>query len=548
MKHVSMWWLDQRQFGFLERFDSFPVLTLFGFYSLKMNTFFSKGILLICCIITPQALFAQLEQSTRLEIPANSFSPEQFEVVTLGDQGLITVISGDPYSNRGENWQFTKYDIDLKHVWHTSYKLDARYIPVMAYQSDFFGYWLFAEPDTDRFLFLQINFNDGAMDVHSGKLLSGVEVQHFKVLGSKAIIAGYYRSRPVVLVHSFFDHTTRVLPGLFEKNTELNNVDINNQDGYINVITYAYRKKNCHFEIKTYNYEGKLIRKNSLSDPKYSFISGQIVPLNPDESFLIGNYSVGCTAFSQGLYVTDLKEDNVINPTFIEFSELQNFFNYMRPKRKEKTLEKIGKRKSLGKENRFRYRLLVHDLIQTENEIILVAEVYYPNQRTTTSPIISGSFSRPYMGRTFDGFRYTHAIVCAFDKGGKLLWDNCITIKDLTSYDLQEMVQVTQVDDYLVLAYPQEGEIHTEVIRKNKVVVENEKFKIDTKLDGVKVLDDEDGYLLPWYGQYFVAYGSQRLGASSVGQGREVFYINKLNYKTDSIGKMVKPQLNQSRR
>jgi hypothetical protein len=56
----------------------------------------------------------------------------------------------------------------------------------------------------------------------------------------------------------------------------------------------------------------------------------------------------------------------------------------MKPKRRERMLEKIGKRKSMGKENRFRYRLLVHELIQTEKEIVLVAEVYYPNQRSSS--------------------------------------------------------------------------------------------------------------------------------------------------------------------
>ena len=480
--------------------------------------------------------YGQLQQSDRLEIPVNSSSTEHFEVFSLGDQGILSVIRGNEYSNRSEQWQFVKYDTTMKVVWKTDYRLDFRYIPVMAHKGEHVGYWLFAEPDTDRFLFLQLNFDDGSTDVHKGNLLSGVDVQQFKVLGSKALISGYYRSRPVVLVHSFFDHTTRVLPGLYEKNTELNNVDINEQDGYINVITYAFRKKNCVFEIKTYNYDGKLLKKTSLSDPRNSLISGQIIPLNADDSYLIGNYSVGCTQYSQGLYVTHIKDNEPEQPQFIEFSELQNFFNYMKPKRRQKMLDRIGKRKSLGKENRFRYRLLVHELIQTENEIVLVAEVYYPNQKTG-SPIISGGLSRPYVSRVLEGYRYTHAIVCGFDRNGKFIWDNCITIKDLTSYDLQEMVQVTPVDDYFVLAYPQDGEIHTEVISRDKVIVESEKFKINAKSEREKVLNSEDGYLSPWYGQYFLAYGMQRIGTSSLGQGREVFYIDKLTYKTDAITK-----------
>jgi hypothetical protein len=495
-----------------------------------------SGLALVLMLLCFLRCEAQLEQSDRIEIVANPYNTEQFEVFPLGETGLLSVIrNGEMFSGRSEQWKFVKYDTSLKAVWITSYQVERRYVPVMAYKGEHFGYWLFAEPDTDRYMFLQLNFQDGSTDLFKGSLLSGVDVHQFKVIGSKALVAGYYRSRPVVLVHSLFDHTTKVLPGLFEKNTELNNLDINEVDGYINVITYAYKKRNCFFEIKTFSYEGKLLKKTSLSDPRNSLISGQIVPLNPDDSYLIGNYSVGCTPFSQGLYVTHIAHNEPEDPQFIEFSELQNFFNYMKPKRRARTIEKIGKRKSLGKENRFRYRLLVHELIQTKDEIVLVAEVYYPNQKAS-NPIITSGLSRPYMSRYLEGYRYTHAIVCGFDRNGKFKWDNCITIKDLTSFDLQEMVQVTPVDDYFILAYPQEGSIHTEVISRNKVVVESEKFKINAKSESDKVLNNENAYLAPWYGQYFLAYGMQRVGSSPLG-GREVFYINKLTYKTESIGK-----------
>lgn len=509
----------------------------------RMQFVIQLGFALSLWIITTTCVDAQLQQSDRIEIPANPFNTEHFEVLPLGETGLLAVIRNNEYTGgRGEQWRFVKYDTSLKAIWGTSYQVDRRYVPVMAYKGEHFGYWLFAEPDTDKFLFLQLNFMDGSTDVFKGSLLAGVDVQQFKVIGSKALVAGYYRSRPVVLLHSLFDHTTKVLPGLFEKNTELNNVDINEQDGYINVITYAYKKRNCFFEIKTFNYDGKMLKKTSLSDPKNSLISGQIVPLNPDDSYLIGNYSVGCTPYSQGLYVTHISDNEPEQPQFIEFSELQNFFNYMKPKRKQRTLEKIGKRKSMGKENRFRYRLLVHQLIQTKDEIVLVAEVYYPNQKAS-NPIITSGISRPYMSRYMEGYRYTHAIVCGFDKNGRFKWDNCISIKDLTSFDLQEMVQVTPVDDYFILAYPQDGSIHTEVIRRDKVVVESEKFKIESKSESEKVLNNEDAYLSPWYGQYFLAYGMQRLGTSMVGGGRDVFYVNKLTYKTENIGKKVDSEL-----
>lgn len=493
----------------------------------------------ICLWFIPGGVMAQLEQTKRMEVPTSMFANEQFDLFSLETEGALMVSRRSDYvGTRDEQWTFTKLNTDLEAVWVQTYKMDFRYIPVMSYQNINYAYWLFAEPDTDHFLFLQLDLNRGGIDVHKGNLLANVSVNQFKVIGSKALVAGYYHNRPVVVVHSFFDQTTRVLPGLFERNMEINNLDVNEEEGLINVITYAIRKKECLFTIKTYNYDGKMLKSTTLKDPNNSLISGQIVPLNEDDSYLIGNYSVGCTPFSQGLYVTHIKDNLPETPNFIEFSELQNFFNFMKPKRRARMLERIGKRKSMGKENRFRYRLLVHDLIQTEDEIVLVAEVYYPNYKTNSPATVNG-LSRQYM-RSMDGFRYTHAIVCGFDRDGNFLWDNCITIKDLTSYDLQEMVQLTPIDDYFLLAYPQDGDIHTEVIRREKVVVEKEKYEIEARSEVEKVTYNDNSTLVAWYGKYFLAYGIQRVGPGKYptpGAQREVFYINKFTYNTEDIGK-----------
>lgn len=200
----------------------------------------------------------------------------------------------------------------------------------------------------------------------------------------------------------------------------------------------------------------------------------------------------------------------------------------------------------MGKENRFRYRLLVHDLIENEDEIILVAEVYYPNYRSTTAPyMIGGTFSRNYL-RMEDSYRYTHAIVCGFDKSGKLKWDNSFTLKNLLSDRLQQMVQLTRSGKYYVLAYPDEKGIHTEVIHRDKTVVEVEKYEIGAGADYEKVINQESATILAWYDQYFMTYGTQKLGidrqnrnhASNIAEThhREVFYIQKLSYNFENIG------------
>lgn len=493
----------------------------------------SSTLLLLLSLGLAAPLFGQLEKVQRVEFPVSSGFDESFEVFPLGEQGCLGIFRRGVFSGRGEEWQFVRMDAGLNAIWTTSFELNFRFVPVMAYQNESFAYWVFAEPDTDKFQFLQLNLETGYRDVHEGKLLANIDLHHFKVMESKAILAGYHRGRPVVVIHSFFDKTTRVLPGLYEKNSELTGIDLNEVDGLINVITYTFRKRQCFFQIKTYNYEGRHIKTTSLSDQDYSIISGQIIPLNENDSYLIGNYSVGCTPFSQGLYISHIRDTEPEKLEYIEFSELQNFFNYMSPKRKARVMERIGKRKTLGKENRFRYRLLLHNLIETESEILLVAEVYYPNYRSYSGPAMAGgmnSFSRGTV-RTQDGYRYTHAIVCGFDKDGRYKWDNSFAIKNLVSYDLQQMVQLSRLGDYWVLAYPDEGNIHTEVIKREKVVVESTKHELQPK--SKNLLFNDFANLAAWYDRYFLAFGKQKPENAPAMSQKEVFYITKLTYQVD---------------
>ncbi len=498
---------------------------------------YTSLILWFCVIGAPFCAFSQLEKVQRAEFPINLIDNPDFEVYPLAEDGALVLVRNNGFGvGKEESWQFVKYDTTLAPIWTQTFKLDYKYTTLMTYHSAHDAYWLFRESDTEHYLFLRLSLETGDLDLQKGDLLQNVNVRDFKVIGSKALVAGYHRERPIVMVHSFFDQTTRVLPNLYDKNTELHNVEINEANGNINVITYAYRNKNCHFQVKTYNYDGKLLKTSSLSNVKNSLISGQIVRLDDELSYLIGNYSVGCTQYSQGLYVSKIEDYEPVEPEYIEFSEFKNLFNYMSPKRKARTLEKIDRRKSRGKENRFRYRLLVHNLIQTEDEIILLAEIYYPNYKNNTVNTYQAQpgFNRNYnySQRVQQGYQYTHAIVCGFDKNGNYKWDNSIAIKDLRSNELQEMVQLTSVDDYFVLAYPHEGNIHTEVIRREKVVVETKKYEIEPKAKNL--FGGDNSVLSAWYGNSFLSYGRQKANNSRLSTN-EVFYLSKLKYNLEEI-------------
>ncbi|GAB2556333.1 hypothetical protein [Spirosoma aerophilum] len=484
---------------------------------------------------------AQLAQSMRIEIPSDPNEAESFDVTPLGEQGVLMTIRTGSFLDRSPiKLNFQKYDVNFKRQWQTDYKQDIEFKPVASYESGQYVYHLFREYDGDQFQFLRLNLDDGVIDTFDGKLIDQLDVDQFKVMGSQAFVSGHHHGRPVVLSFSFFDNTVKVLPGLYANRMEISSLEIDEARQEVNVLVHALRR-HCKFSIRTYNYDSKLLRTIDFDGAQNSLVSGKLLPVNLQESILVGNYSTDCTPYSQGIYVARIHHgeggsvsttETISDIQYIEFSQLQNFFNYLKPHRQQKLLAKAQKKKEEGKDYKFRYRLLVHDLTPTPDGLTLVAEVYYPQYRGST--LAYGGYLRG--GDRYEGFRYTHAFICGFDKQGKLLWDNCFPIKELLSTELTEMVQVSQHNDKMVLAYPNEGEITTEVIQGSKILKETEKFKLKTNAENEKVTFSAQDNLMAWYDRHFIACGFQKIAATknaNAGQ-REVFYLNKLTYSEDN--------------
>ncbi len=490
------------------------------------------GWLLLFCLALTTAQ-AQLTHALRLELPTHPDEAETFDVTPLGERGLlVTTRRVDNSAYTTTKFEFLRYDSALKLNWNRPFSAGKGFAPVMPFQDEQWLYWLFEKADSEQFLILRLNTDDGLTETFTGKFPSSLDVQQFRVMNNRAYLGGYYRNRPVVMQFTFFNETVKVLPGLYVNNLEISSMETDKAHDEVHVLVHSL-KRNCQFSIRTYSPDGKPLRTVDFDGSEHSLISGKLLPLSADESILIGNYSTDCTPYSQGIYVTRIRhtDGGRLVPEaiqYIAFSDLKNFFNYLKPRQQERMRSRVGKRREQGREYRFHYRLLVHEPVPTPAGLTLVAEVYYPQYRGTNLPYNTGGMLRQYL----EGYRYTHAFVCSFDQSGKLLWDNCLPIKELTNSRLTEMVQVSPQGDTLVLAYPQKGEINTQVIQGSTVLKTPDAYKVQGNTPDEKVLDSDDETLAAWYDRYFLAYGYQTIKANknSVVPPREVFYLTKLAY------------------
>ena len=485
------------------------------------------------CLFT-YPLKAQLLQLGQIDIPKDSKFDETISVLPLEKDGMLLTLQKEAFFSRnGANWIFYRYDTNFQERWQATLNLESGFESVLSYQNKNYLFWLFQEPETPNIIIVRLDLERGEIDEFKGKLLGSVKVNFFKVLENTAFLGGVYFDKPIVVSFSFFHQKATVLHGLYDDHLEINGLEVNDKRNELNVIVKERRKGKCGLAIQTYSAEGKSLRTIHVPDLEgnsLSFISGKMLPLDEKETLLVGNYSNNCNDFSKGLYLTRLEEGLEKGTRIIKFGDMKNFFAFMSPKRQEKMKEKIEQKKKEGKEPNFSYKLLVHNLLPTDKGSILIAEIYYaqPKNNASLSASILGTRTGDKVRRE-EEYTFTHAVVCEFDKTGKILWDNALVMDNLVSEDLVEQVQVSKLDDKWLLAYLKKGKINLQQLKESEHIGEKETFEIKSD---ERSKPDEEANVAAWYDQNFVVWGIRKIETKrSEDPLKEVFYLRKLGYE-----------------
>jgi hypothetical protein len=470
---------------------------------------------------------AQLTQGKRIEFDRRNDVDEENLVIPLNKNGVLIMQSKVEAYHRKATFDFYKYDSTLTQIWKTTFLPDPDYDLVKTFRNQQFMYVLFKKTTKIDIGVLRIDVETGDKSYVEGNLLTNMDIEHFVVLQSKAFIGGKYNDRPVVVMFSFFDFTSKVLPEVHSNNLAINELDVDEHGNFLYLM--IKNDRNCQFIVKKYSYEGKLIKSFTLGNRDTSPISGEVLNIDKEHPILMGNYADGCSPFALGFYVQQLNEDSKIQ--YINFADLDNFFSFMSAKREEKIKQRIKQKKQKGKDVKLRYRLFLHDIIPSNDGWIMLAEVFYPEYKSTQNATGWNNWRNYRIGNdVYNNFRYSHAIVCGFDKSGKLVWNNSITLKDIESSELNAKVQMTQQDDYHILAYPDEKFIRTAVIRGNEKVKSLENFDLKASSESDRIVAAESTNLAAWYGKSFLVYGYQSVKRNNEIMNTDVFYISKLTY------------------
>jgi hypothetical protein len=506
---------------------------------------------------------AVAQEVKRVELPLPP-SNEAYHTVPLGEKGALLI------SQPGRNaYNVQLFNTSLERVWSIDGTIENNLDYVTSTYDGGSVYMLFSRYRSPVYQIVKVNVGPGFVETFTINTLDRFQITDFKTLGYSMFMAGTIRDEPILIYTDLSTLQTKVLPTAIKGSNAIQSIEIDTTHRLINVSFAVKKGKQTRIVAQSYFENGQLYDQVMVEpEDEYSLLNGRLQVLNDSVKLMIGTYGYrnmqsSNNAASQGLFISKIVEDGVEFTRYHSFTDFENFFSFMNERQQEKIERRIKKKKDSGGDLKLNYRLLVHDIIQRDNEYTLVSEVFYPEYRTNPNNLMgmNSYFGNPWLygspfgaglynpwlwnplygsrggfsNQIFDGFVYTHAIVANFDKNGQLLWDNSINFDNVKNMELKEKINVQVSDEGRTrLVYSNNGGIRSKIVKGNTVVDGDRVVELATGMEGDKVRKTTTDDVEYWYGNYYLAWGAQRIinpsGDVQARGRRNVFYLNKISF------------------
>lgn len=502
-----------------------------------------KRLLIILCLFTGVlSLWGQVKQPLRVEVELERYE-DHYMVMSMQENGIVLFRELQHFDQRGKRaWEVVKLDTLLQKVFTKNHILDYG-AELLGYEyRDGYFYLLFrmGEYQKDDLKIIKMDMNTSEDQHFDIKQIVPVNLTEFTIIDNAALLGGYVNYRPAMIHYGFEAQKIKVLPGIYRNRSELIELNVDEDSNTFTVLmTEQTREKLATISIKRFNADGELLQNTLIEPlPNSSILYGHLITVPGQKQLVVGTFSHRRSNYSRGIYIASIDPNTQETPAlkYYNYGDLKNFFNYMKAKRAARVKQRVERRKIKGKKLRFNYRLMVHDILEENGNFLMIGEAYYPKYNSASNYAYYPGFG--YLA--FEGYKYTHAVVIAFDQQGRLVYDNSFEINDVLSYQLDQLVNINAQDDKVILLYTYEDVIRSKIIQGDQVL-EGKAFneiELAFENDIVRNNDSEVGGLKKWYGDYFFAYGVQKLkniAPNGIDVNREVFYINKIIYSFDPV-------------
>lgn len=508
------------------------------------------------CLLTGYNAHAQLEQRERYEKEQKMFD-EDFTVIPLKQDGIALYRDLRDYDGRDRKREIVLLDTLLREKAVLMAQIETR--------SSFKGYehypgelhLLFSKNETRGELeIVSVDLDSKTLVHHVITAEIKFQLTHFIKVAKCFVLAGYYDSEPVILIYNIADKKLKLIPGLFQKNTELLDVRGNLNETF-NVVMIDREVRDAHNIIfRTFDAFGVQLIEDIIPIKDNVLQSGISSTLEREDLVIIGSWGSRNSKQALGFYATQINPFGKKEVKYHYFGQLTHYLDHLKPKRAAAIQEKTKDALEKGKTPDYTNYVMPYKIIEHPHGFMLLAETYIPSTRVNQYQSANNpygyspySYYNPYgmyypYNRMYgydprmygnnvaneEDIKTVQSVVIAFDAAGNVKADYSLKLDDIKSSSITQLTDFQLTRDSISFVYKKESELKIKSI--NLANGEAREYAQPIKLKDpadVKRSEEKSGEVRQWYRNNFYVWGYQTV--RSAGKNRDVFYINHLTIR-----------------
>jgi hypothetical protein len=506
---------------------------------------------------------AQISQTHRYE-REHKGGDETYTLISLKKEGLALVREKDKYHGSKRTWELVLLDTTLTEKKIIEFEIEQRHHFIGYEIAPHHLYLLYRTGETTKNSLFLIN-----LDLAEGTEVSRDEIKpeldfkitHFSKVGSSLVLGGYVSSDPAILLYDMTSKNIKVVPGFFQKDNELVDLRVNQNQTFNTVIIDRGIKSERKLVFKTFDESGKLLLEDIIPIAEDRSLQTTISStLEREDLILLGTWGDKQSKQSIGFFSLNVDPFREQTIKYYHFGELQHYLDYLNPKRAERIKANTAKDLENSHKPSFTSYVMPYRIEEREDGFLLLAEVYNPVTSMNpyyNSPYGSPGYGNPYyynpywpgyypgmrMYRPYsygnnvknaDEIRTYSTTVISFDSNGNRKWDYSIKLDDIERQSLEQVADYYINTTNLFFLYKKESELKIKSItlEEDTVTETSEKIKLNDSVDDVRDERESEGGIRHWLGNSFYVWGYQTIkNVNRNDRVRDVFYVNKIEVK-----------------
>jgi hypothetical protein len=529
-------------------------------FNTQLNAAMFRTLAFLCLTIS---CLGQVTQPHRYEKIQKS-SDEYFTMIPLKEEGLALFRDLSKYKSGNKTWELILLDTALREKNKLELEINDRNKMIGYEYTPGHLYFLFRTGETTKndFELIDVDLKGSEAGRYAFKPDLDFKLTHFVKAGSNFVFGGYVNNEPAVVLYELPASHIRVIPGFFQKDTELVDLRTNQNQTFNTVLIDRGSKENRKLVFRTYDETGKQLLEDIVPiEEQKTLQTGITSSLEREDLAILGTWGERNSKQAIGFYFMTVDPFNEQQIKYIDFGQLSHYLDFLNPKRAERIRLNSKEDAQTGRIPNFTTYVMPFKLTEYKGGFLLLAEIYNPISNMSpyySNPYYYNPYYSPYGAYSYGGFYYpgmnrmyrpysygsnvknvdeiktSQTVLLSFDAQGKVTWDYSIKIDEIKMPGVEQVADFYLSNDQVYFLYKKESElkIKTVVLSSESVNEVVEKIKTYEDSDVIRSEKEFEGGVRQWAGNSFYVWGYQTIrNATKEDRVRDVFYINKVVVK-----------------